>query len=92
MSNAFMWHQFKILSAEGVPVACGEVREGHRVETADFRIELMNLAGKAVRREPLGHGVWIEECPIDFFGRGTEHSVEANGAGGHHDFSFRWIV
>src|SRR5437773_995638 len=84
-----MWHQLEIRSAEGVAVARGEVREGHLVGTADFRIDMVNLAGKAVRRKPLGHCVWIEERPIDLLRRDTEHSVKPNGAGGHDYFSFR---
>src|SRR6266850_7890251 len=87
-----MRHQFKILSAEGVAVACGEVREGHLVGTADCRIYMVNLAGKPVRRKPLGHCVWIQECPIDPLRRRTEHSVKPNGAGGHDYFSFRCVV
>src|SRR5688572_14481807 len=87
-----MWHQFKISSAEGVAVACGEVREGHLVGAADFRIYLVNLACKAVRRKPFGHCVWIEERAIDFLRRRTEHSVKPDGACGHDCFSFRCVV
>src|SRR5437773_763924 len=87
-----MWHQLEIRSAEGVAVACGEVREGHLVGTTDFRVDMVNLAGKAVRRKPLGHCVWIEECAIDFLRRRTEHAVKPNGAGGHDHFSFQCFV
>jgi hypothetical protein len=86
-----MWHQFEICSAEGVAVAGGEVREGHLVRTADFRIYMVNLARKAVRRKPFGHCIWIEECAIEFLRRRTEHSVKPDGACGHEYFSFRWV-
>jgi hypothetical protein len=84
-----MWHQFKILSSEGVAVACGEVREGHLVGTADLRIQMVNLARKAVGWKPFGHCVGIEECAIDFLGCRTEYSVKPDGACGHDYFSFR---
>jgi hypothetical protein len=84
-----MRHQLKISSAEGVTVAGGEVREGHRVATADFGIYVVNLAREAVGRKPLGQCVWIEECPIDFVRRRPEHSVKPDGACRHDDFSFR---
>src|SRR2546425_3510457 len=81
VANAFMWHQFKIFSAEGVAVACGEVREGHPVGAADFGIYVVNLAREAVRWKPFGHCVCIEECSIDFLGRRTEHSVKPDSVG-----------
>src|SRR4029453_6453917 len=84
-----MWHQVKICSAEGVAVAGGEVREGHLVGTADLRIDMVNLARKAVRRKPLGHCLGIDECPIDLLRCRTEHPVKPDGAGGHDDFSLR---
>src|SRR4029453_7107143 len=84
-----MWHQVKICSAEGVAVAGGEVREGHLVGTADLRIDMVNLARKAVRRQPLDHCLGIDECPIDFLRCRTEHPGERYGAGVHDDFSLR---
>jgi hypothetical protein len=84
VANAFMWHQFEKASAERVSVACGEVRERHLVGAADFGIEVVNLARKAVWREPFGHCVWIEERSIDFLRRRTEHSVKLDGRCGHN--------
>src|SRR4029434_8148162 len=92
MTDAFVWHQLEICSAEGVAIAGGEVGEGHLVRAADFGVEMVNPAGKAVRRKPFDHCVWIEECPIDLLGRRPEHSVKPDSAGGHDDVSFRWRV
>src|SRR6185436_14486785 len=83
VASAFMWHQLEICSAEGVAVAGGEVCERHPVGTADFGIEMVALAREAVRRKPFGHCVWIEERPIDFLGRRTEHTVEPDGVCRH---------
>src|SRR2546425_2506597 len=91
VANVFMWHQFKIFSAEGVAVACREVREGHSVGAADFGIYVVNLAREAVRRKPFGHCVCIEECSIDFLGRHTEHSVKPDSVG-HQTSPFRCVV
>src|SRR5207245_8913685 len=81
VANAFMWHQFKIFSAEGVAVACREVREGHSVGAADFGIYVVNLAREAVRREPFGHCVCIEACWIDLLGHPAAHAVPPAGLG-----------
>src|SRR4030095_4629839 len=45
----------------------------------------------AVRRKPFGHRVWIEECPIDFLRRRTEHSVKPDRVCRHDCFSFRRV-
>src|SRR4029453_8613546 len=84
VANAFMWPQLEKASAERVSGACGEIRERHLVGAADFGMEVVNLARKAVRREPFGHCVWIEERPIDFLRRRTGHSVKLDGCWGHH--------
>src|SRR5881394_3749454 len=83
MANAFIRHELEIRAAEGVTGAGGEVREGHLVGAADLRIDMVNLAGEAVRRKPFGHGIGIEERPIHPLRDGPEHSVKPNGAGGH---------
>src|SRR5467141_1304551 len=91
VANAFVWHQLKILSAERVAMARGEVCERHLVGTADFRIQMVNLAGKAIRREPFGHCVGIEKRPIDSLGRSTEHTVEPDDVCGHDHFASRCV-
>lgn len=43
------------------------------------------MAGEAVRRQPLAHGVGVEEGAVDAFGRRGEDAVEADGSGlGRH--------
>ena len=39
----------------------GEVPEGHPIIPTDLRIQLMHCAREAVRREPPGQGVGLEE-------------------------------
>src|SRR4051794_8059366 len=64
-------------------VAGREVREGHLERAADFRVHVMDVAGKAVRRQPFCHRIGIEERAIDLVGSGTEHAVEFDGSGWH---------
>src|SRR5512139_2773312 len=44
---------------------------------------MVNLAGETVRRQPFGHRVGVQECPIDLFGSRAQHTVETNGVCGH---------
>ena len=64
-------------------MSCGEVCKRHLVGTADLCVHMVHFSGKAVRREPLGHGIRVEECAIDLFGGGSEHAVEPDGIGRH---------
>src|SRR5438067_13599792 len=52
VANAFVWHQFEVLSAEGVAASGAKVRERHRVGAADFGVQMVNLARESVRRKP----------------------------------------
>src|SRR6185295_5793633 len=83
VANALIRHELEIRPVEGVTGARGEVREGHLVRAADLRIDVVDLAGEAVRRKPFGHGVGIEERAIEPLRGGPEHSMKPNGAGGH---------
>src|SRR5204863_5094184 len=52
---------------------------------------MMNLAGKAIRREPFGHCVGIEKRPIDSLRRSTQHTVEPDDVCGHDYFASRCV-
>jgi hypothetical protein len=41
----------------------------------------VDLAGEAMRRQPLGHRFGVEERLVDALGRGLEYAVEPDGAG-----------
>src|SRR5205823_13878366 len=62
--------------------AGAEVGERHPVAAAHPRVALVDRAGKAVRWEPFGHRVGVEEGAIDALGRGAEHAVQADGVRG----------
>jgi hypothetical protein len=66
-----------------VSVACREIDEGHLERAADPGIQMMDLAGKAVRRKPLRHRFRIEESTIYALRIDTEHAKEPYGASGH---------
>src|SRR5213595_1999242 len=59
IANCFEWDEFTILPAEGVAVACREVRERHLVAATNFGIHVVNLAGETVWRKPLCHCVSV---------------------------------
>ena len=80
-------NQFQILPAEGVALARGEIRERHPVAAAHAGIHFVNLGRESVWREPLDHGVRIEERAVHALGRGPEDPVKADGIG-HGRFSF----
>jgi len=80
-------HEFEVLTAEGVARPRRVVGERHPVRAADARVEVVDLAGEAVRRQPLGHRVGVEERPVDAVGRGAQDAVKADGSG-HRRCSF----
>jgi len=76
-----MRRELDVRSAEGVAPAGAEVRERHAMAAADACVQVMNLAGEAVRRQPLRHRVGIQEGAVDALRRSAEHAMEANRAG-----------
>jgi len=67
-----------------------EVRKRHLVGAADLGVHMVNLAGKAVRREPFGHGVGFKKRPIDSFRRRPQHTVKSDSVCGHRHGSPRF--
>src|SRR3989442_14990952 len=59
IANCFEWDELTILPAEGVAVACREVRERHLVGATNFGIHMVNLAGETIWRKPLCHCVSV---------------------------------
>ena len=86
VANTLVWHQFKELPAEREALAGGEVSEGHLVGAANSSINMVYLAGVTVRRKPFGHGVGINERPINSLWFGSEYPVKTDGVGGHDHF------
>ena len=73
----------QVLAAEGMAVAAAEVVERHAEAAADARVHLLHLAGEAVRRQPLDHGVGFEKGAIHLLRRAAQHAVQTDGAVGH---------
>lgn len=63
------------------------VRRSSPVAAADSRVQLMDLAGEAVRRQPFGDGIGIEEGAVDPLGRRTQNAMETEAVGCHGGFS-----
>jgi|SRR5579859_1901994 len=47
---------------------------------AHLEVDVVDLPGEAVRRQPLGHGIGIGERAKDPFRRAAENAVKTNGA------------
>ena len=75
VADSLMRRELDILAAEGMALLRAEVGERHAIAAADAGVDLVDFAGEAVRRKPLGHGVGIEKCAIDAIGRGAQHAV-----------------
>src|SRR6266436_3128280 len=88
--NALVSHQLEILSAKRVALPRREVRKRHLVGAANLGVHMVNLAGKAVRREPFGHGVGFKKRPIDSFRRRPQHTVKSDSVCGHRHGSPRF--
>src|ERR1700674_1305136 len=69
--------------------AGGEVRERHLEGAADFRFQVVHLAGESVWRKPFGLCIRIQERPVDLFRCSTDDTMKADGVCGHDDYSFR---
>jgi hypothetical protein len=82
VANALVRHQLEVRAAERVGLPVAEVGERHPVRAADLGVQLVHLAGEAVRRQPLDHGVGVEEGAIDALCRCAQDALEADGAGG----------
>ena len=63
-----------------------EVPKGHFERAANFRLQMMHGAGKAVGRESFGERVRLEERAINFLWPGRQNAVQAHGVG-HDRFS-----
>jgi hypothetical protein len=50
MANAFVGHELEVLAAKRVAMAGSEVRERHLERTADFGIQVVDLACEAIWR------------------------------------------
>ena len=61
-------------------VAAREIAERHLERAADGGLEVMDRAGEAVRGEPFGQGIGLEEGAIDLLRAGAKDTVEANTA------------
>src|SRR5438067_175918 len=66
--------------------ARGEIAKRHPEGPADFRVEVMHGASKAVGRQPLRQGVRLDEGAIDLVGLRGQDAVQSNGVG-HGCFS-----
>src|SRR2546429_2552858 len=66
----------------------GEIRKRHPECAANLRLEMVNLAGEAVGRQPLGHGFRIEEGAKDLLRLGGEDAMQTNGIALGHGFIF----
>jgi hypothetical protein len=55
-----------------------KVCKRHFERATDFRVQVMNSAGKAIRRKPFCHGISVEEGSIDSLRRRLQDTVKAD--------------
>jgi hypothetical protein len=75
VTDALIRHELSVCAAESVTLAGAKIGERHSVVAANFRVHLVNLAGKSIRWQPFRHRLRIKERAVDFFRRSTEHTV-----------------
>ncbi len=56
-----------------------EVRERHLERAAHFGVQMRDMAGEAVGRQPFRKRVGVEERAVDLFRRGREYAVQTHG-------------
>src|SRR5436305_9148232 len=81
MADAPVRLELEILAAERVSVPRREIRERHLERAANPGLEMMHVAGEAVRRQPFAEGVGIEEGSVDAFGGRAQNAVQGDGVG-----------
>src|SRR6185436_4249952 len=67
-----------------------EVGERHAEGASHARLHVMNLAGEAVRRQPLGQAVGVEKSLVNARRRRFQDAMKFHGTG--HDDLLRWVV
>src|SRR6185437_8428488 len=79
VAQALMRDELEIFSTERVTLSVGEIAKRHAMGAADPGLELMHGAGEAIRRQPLGHGVGLDEGAVDFLRLRGQDSMESHG-------------
>src|SRR3954447_25020017 len=67
VADTLVGHDLQIFSAERMARVRGEIRKRHPECAANLRFKMVDLAGEAVGRQPLGHGIRIEEGAKNLF-------------------------
>src|SRR5262249_44106631 len=78
VTQAFMGYELNILAAERVAVASGKIPERHPEGAADFCVQFMHGACKAIGRQPFGQRIRLKERAIDLFGSGCQDAMQKN--------------
>src|SRR5438067_2573816 len=87
VTDTFIQHELSVCAAESVALAGAKIGERHPVAAANFRVHLVNLAGKSIRWQPLRHRFRIKKRAVDSFRCGTQHAVNLYRVR-HNSFSF----
>jgi hypothetical protein len=86
VTQALAGYELQIFAAKSMAHAGGEIAERHPEGAADLRFEVVHGADEAVGRQPLRHGVRLNEGAVDLVGLRCQDAVQSNGAG-HGCFS-----
>src|SRR5437773_4231394 len=69
-----------------------EVFERHPEFAANLRLHLLDLARKAVGRQPFGRGICFEEGSVDLLRLGGEHAVQPDSIGFRGVYFRFWLL
>lgn len=78
VSDPFVLTEFGICSREGMALARREIGKRYSVSTAHSDVNFVDCTGKAIRREPLGHGGRIGKSAVNTLGRCGQYPMQAN--------------
>src|SRR5712692_4860843 len=78
VTDPFIRHELSVCAAESVAMAGAKIGERHPVAAADFRVHLVNLAGKSIRWQPLCHRLRIKKRAVNLLRLCPEHSMNAD--------------
>jgi hypothetical protein len=89
ITNFFERRQFSIFTTERMAIARAEVTEGQPEAAASAGIQVVDLTGEPMGRQPLHDCVGFDERAINALGRCSQDTMKMNGSGRHIMFALQ---
>ena len=81
VEDTLIRHEFEILTAEGMTLACGEIPERHFKPASGFRIQFVHGAGETIGWQPFRERITLKKGAIDLFGFRGHDPMKTDGVG-----------